>query len=55
MITNEDLMKIFLASLAASFVAPVALGLLDHWRWHPPRWWLRIKRFHSFMKGNWPW
>ena len=45
MLTTEDLIKISMLGIATSFVAPVVLGLIDRWRWQPPRFWTRFRRF----------
>lgn len=54
MLTGTDLAKIYLGCLAISFIVPVTLGVIDHWRWHPPLFWTRFRRFlTSWRKLPW--
>ena len=55
MLTTEDLVKVSLIAIAASFIAPVVLGLIDHWRWQPPEFWTRFRRFIQSIRGGFPW
>lgn len=54
MLTTEDLVKLSMVGVATSFVAPVVLGLIDRWRWQPPRFWTRLRLFLEFWK-KFPW